>query len=205
MLGVLPKHENKGIAFRLKMEQKKFALQYGYRVVKWTFDPLLSKNAYLNLKKLGAILRTYVENIYGNLHDQFNRGLPTDRFVVEWFVEESAQKAISDRKLQVNDSVCVESAVFNTLEKANFRIPGKSRFTKLPRIVSLEIPYDFLHIKKTSLSVSRQWRKVTRKNFVDLFRKGYVAFDFRSIDFGKEKRSFYLLERNPHWLKYCRY
>lgn len=61
----------------------------GYDLITWTFDPLESRNAYLNLSKLNAVCSTYVENCYGEMDDSLNHGLPTDRLKAEWWITSS--------------------------------------------------------------------------------------------------------------------
>ena len=59
----------------------------GSGVVRWTFDPLLSRNAYFNLTKLGAIADRFLPNFYGEMTDTLNRGERSDRLMVRWDLE----------------------------------------------------------------------------------------------------------------------
>ena len=88
MMGVLPEYRNHGLGRTLKMAQKRDALQRGIPLIEWTFDPLELKNAYLNIEKLGAIVRRYLFNNYGTTSSKLHTGLPTDRLVAEWWVAE---------------------------------------------------------------------------------------------------------------------
>src|SRR5688572_10961592 len=65
MLGVARDHWNTGIASHLKLAQRDQARLRGIRLIEWTFDPLESKNAYLNIQKVGVIIRRYYVNLYG--------------------------------------------------------------------------------------------------------------------------------------------
>ena len=69
ILAVLPELQSRGIGYALKLHQRKWALKQGSKTVTWTFDPLVSRNAYLNLNKLGAEGREYLVNFYGVLED----------------------------------------------------------------------------------------------------------------------------------------
>src|SRR5699024_4480105 len=89
MLGIDPAYRSQGIGEQLKWEQQRIAKQLGYQVITWTFDPLQTRNAYLNLTKLRGISSTYVENCYGTLNDGLNKGLPTDRLEVAWHIASS--------------------------------------------------------------------------------------------------------------------
>jgi predicted GNAT superfamily acetyltransferase len=84
MMGVLPDYRNRGIGRMLKLRQREDALARGINLIEWTFDPLELKNAYLNIEKLGVIVRRYVLNQYGNTTSPLHGGLPTDRCVAEW-------------------------------------------------------------------------------------------------------------------------
>jgi predicted GNAT superfamily acetyltransferase len=83
-LGVLRAHENRGLGRALKMAQRRAALRAGVDLIEWSFDPLQAKNAYLNIVRLGAIARRYEPDYYGQVESRLQRGLPSDRLIVEW-------------------------------------------------------------------------------------------------------------------------
>jgi predicted GNAT superfamily acetyltransferase len=87
MLGVLPAYRNEGLGRRLKLMQRDEALSRGIALIEWTFDPLELKNAFLNIEKLGAIVRRYTENAYGVTASPLHGGLPTDRCTAEWWID----------------------------------------------------------------------------------------------------------------------
>jgi predicted GNAT superfamily acetyltransferase len=87
MLAVREDYRNQGLGRLLKLEQRQDALQRGFELIEWTFDPLEIKNAYLNIVKLGAIVRRYYVNHYGYTTSVLHRGLPTDRLVAEWWLK----------------------------------------------------------------------------------------------------------------------
>lgn len=83
MLAVVPEAQGRGLAVRLKLHQRRFCLDHGIRLVTWTYDPLLVKNAALNLNRLRAPATVYVRDFYGPMGGIYH-GLPTDRFEVRW-------------------------------------------------------------------------------------------------------------------------
>ena len=91
MTAVLPTIKNHGLGYQLKLRQRQEALAANFRLIAWTFDPLESLNANLNIGKLGAICSTYIENYYGDLDDALNSGMPTDRLMVEWHIRSSQE------------------------------------------------------------------------------------------------------------------
>jgi predicted GNAT superfamily acetyltransferase len=87
MLGVLPHYRNRGIGRRLKLAQREDALARGITHMEWTFDPLEIKNAFLNIAKLGAVVRRYTPNLYGVSSSRLQGTLPSDRLHAEWCLE----------------------------------------------------------------------------------------------------------------------
>jgi predicted GNAT superfamily acetyltransferase len=86
MLAVSGKFRDAGVGTHLKFAQREFALKRGIHLIEWTFDPLEAKNAYLNIEKLGVIIRRYYPNLYGVTTGTAQKGLESDRVVAEWWV-----------------------------------------------------------------------------------------------------------------------
>jgi len=93
MLGVLRDYRDAGVGRMLKSAQREDALARGISLIEWSFDPFEAKNAYFNLEVLGAIVRTYVPNMYGITASPLHADLPTDRCVSEWWIAESPSKS----------------------------------------------------------------------------------------------------------------
>jgi predicted GNAT superfamily acetyltransferase len=87
MLAVNPAYRNQGIGRRLKLFQREEALARGITLMEWTFDPLEIKNSFLNLGKLGAIVRRYAPNFYGVSSSRLHGEVPTDRLCAEWWLD----------------------------------------------------------------------------------------------------------------------
>jgi predicted GNAT superfamily acetyltransferase len=86
MAGVHPDYRDHGVGYQLKLAQREHAMAQGLDLITWTFDPLETRNAWLNFHKLGVICRTYIRNLYGPMRAAINVGLPSDRFEVEWWI-----------------------------------------------------------------------------------------------------------------------
>jgi predicted GNAT superfamily acetyltransferase len=86
MLAVNPDYRNQGIGRRLKLFQREEALARGIGLMEWTFDPLEIKNSFLNLARLGAIVRRYAPNFYGVTSSPLHGSVPTDRLCAEWWL-----------------------------------------------------------------------------------------------------------------------
>jgi len=93
VMAVAKDYWNSGIATRLKLAQRDQALQRGIERIEWTFDPRESKNAYFNLEKLGAIVRRYHVNYYGQISSELHSGLDSDRVVAEWWINQPRVKS----------------------------------------------------------------------------------------------------------------
>jgi predicted GNAT superfamily acetyltransferase len=84
MLAALPDRRHRGVGYALKLAQRAQALDQGIHLARWTFDPLVARNAWFNLGKLGAIADRFGRAFYGEMTDEINRGDRTDRLVVRW-------------------------------------------------------------------------------------------------------------------------
>lgn len=95
MLGVLEPYRNLGLGRRLKLHQREQALERGFDLIEWTFDPLELKNAFFNIERLGAVVRRFVFNQYGTTSSALHGGLPTDRCIAEWYIGSPRARAIT--------------------------------------------------------------------------------------------------------------
>jgi predicted GNAT superfamily acetyltransferase len=94
MLAVRKEYRNGGLGRRLKLMQRDEALSRGIELIEWTFDPLEIKNAFLNIEKLGAIVRRYNINQYGITSSPLQGGLPSDRLIAEWWLRSKRVEAL---------------------------------------------------------------------------------------------------------------
>jgi predicted GNAT superfamily acetyltransferase len=95
MLGVRDEYRNSGVGKQLKHEQRRDAIDRGFMLVEWTFDPLELKNAYFNIERLGAVVRRFTLNQYGFTSNRFDTGLPSDRCTAEWWVSSRRARAVA--------------------------------------------------------------------------------------------------------------
>jgi predicted GNAT superfamily acetyltransferase len=91
--GVAPGGQHHGVGFALKVHQRAWALARGIGVVAWTFDPLVARNAWFNLAKLGARPTAYLEDFYGPMTDAVNAGMASDRLLLAWELDDPAVAA----------------------------------------------------------------------------------------------------------------
>jgi predicted GNAT superfamily acetyltransferase len=200
MLGVLPEVQDQGLGYRLKMFQRRLVLKQGLGLVKWTVDPLQSRNAHFNVEKLGVIIRDYAVNLYGGSSSRFNQGLETDRFIPEWHIR---SRRVRERLRGRGSDVSVENVAggigfataLEVTEREGRLVPETVRLNIRDRKVSVEIPANIDQIKAVDLALAREWRLETRKILTRLFQRGYVVCGFSSGQIEGRRRSFYLLEK----------
>ncbi len=168
MMAVLSHLRNTGIGARLKLAQRDHALRTGIPLITWTFDPLQSRNAYLNIIKLGGVVRTYKINFYGHASSStLHRGLDTDRLFVEWWVNSQ----------HVADAVA-----------------GKRR-TDAP-VASVEVPRDIEAIKHRNMQEAQNWQAQIRAGFQKYLSEGLYCAGFETDADGGHSR--YLFYQDEH-------
>jgi len=185
-LGIHPDYRKFGIGEKLKWAQKKLALEKGYDLITWTYDPLETVNGNLNLHKLGAVCSTYLENAYGEMDDGLNSGIATDRFLVEWRVGEQ-------------ESVAVEAntqgeIVLKTTKKNGLNVPGEVDLGLNTERLLVAVPGNFQTIKSRDLQLAVAWRNITRKIFTTYLGRGWQVTDMVK-DSLHEDQYLYVLER----------
>lgn len=190
-LGVLPAYRNTGVGFRLKRAQWQLIRNQGIDRITWTFDPLMSLNAHLNITKLGTVCNTYLQNFYGDMRDDMNKGLPSDRFEVDWWVNsprvEKRLSKFTRPQMQLNDYQKAEAVIIPSLT------PLSNYSIKSNPLVLIEIPVDFQELKSKDLSQALEWRLFSRMVFEELFSKGFIITDFVHDTMDGIEHSFYTL------------
>jgi predicted GNAT superfamily acetyltransferase len=201
MTGVLPEYQAKGVGYLLKLRQRDHALSQGLDLVTWTYDPLESMNANLNLSKLGVISNTYVRDIYGQMTDGLNVGLATDRFHVDWWIR---SQRVTERIEKGAKKLSLDDVLEQGAKKVNEAIIGSGGQLRpvacdvaaaTERVV-VEIPADFQAIKATDMSLAGEWRAHTREIFCRYFDAGYTLTEFHSEVEEGLRRSYYVLTKD---------
>jgi predicted GNAT superfamily acetyltransferase len=96
LAAIAPEVQGQGYGRKLKFAQASWARERGYRRIVWTFDPLQASNARLNIGRLGAVCNRYLVDYYGELDDELNRGVATDRFEVDWWLGEVTRGKVTE-------------------------------------------------------------------------------------------------------------
>ena len=165
-LGVIPELRGAGIGLELKQAQRNDARRLGYPLVSWTFDPLEARNAYINLHRLGCIARLYDRNHYGQMEDELNRGLPSDRFEAEWWLDRPRARAPVGQPV-VMLRLAGDEPIREAVDLAT-----------APAVL-IAVPQDFQAVKKGSLELAQRWRLESRAALEAALAAGMIALDFR--------------------------
>ena len=215
LLAVHPDSRSRGIGFALKRAQWQMVRHQGLDRITWTYDPLLSRNAYLNIARLGAVCSTYLRNEYGSMRDEMNQGLPSDRFQVDWWVNSKRViRRLSKRprlQLDLAHFLAAGVKIINPSHTDGISWPrpgavleldppgdGEAEGVSEP-LAMLEIPNDFLALKAAEPALASEWRSHTRDLLEDLFSHGYLVTDFIHLP-GATPRSFYVLSHGESTL-----
>jgi len=148
MTAVLDSFRDKGIGHALKVDQYKWAKQNNYKEITWTFDPLVARNAKLNVLKLGVDISAYYPNFYGDMPDELNAGDESDRVMASLKI--------------VGDLPTPRTAI---------SAPEKSA-------VLIAIPSDIVAIRGKDLAENLRWRRSVRDEFVSALARGGKVIGF---------------------------
>ena len=164
MTGVVKDRKYSGIGYELKQAQIRWAKDNGYDLIAWTFDPMMSLNANFNIGKLGAFSRTYLRNFYGEMEDQLNRGMRTDRLVAELWVNYRIDPH-TEAPLFLN----TPEMVFNRDLAADIH----------SGTLGMYIPEDFVAMKLNDPKSAMHVREESCYILETVFKQGYWITDYR--------------------------
>lgn len=171
MLGVTPEARGLGLGVALKWAQRDEALAMGVTRILWTFDPLEHGNARLNTRILGGVTNRYLENVYGEMRDALNAGLPSDRLEVVWNLHEdhveqrAAAYAAGERiDLPAEQGVLLDGGTPD----------GQLADPDDAVMVRVSAPRDIQAIRRDDPGLAAAWRSHLRTALQTLFERGYL-------------------------------
>lgn len=174
MLAVREDRRDRGIGRRLKRYQRERLRALGVERMYWTYDPLVARNAHLNLNALGARVVDYVEHMYGeNPMSRTDSVIGTDRFVVEWPVAAPVEDA-APPPLPAG----ADEAPLATADVARDVAAPQPDLPDAP-LVRVEIPEDIQALKLARPDVAAAWRATTRRALTHYLRRGYRVAGLR--------------------------
>lgn len=151
----------RGIGLALKLHQRAWALERRIESITWTFDPLVRRNAWFNLAKLGATGVEYLVDFYGPMTDGVNGGESSDRLFTRWDLLAEPAPAAADGGVVM---LCERDG-----RPAAGPVPADS-----DRLL-VQLPPDVESLRGTDPELARSWRLAVRDALVPAFADGYRA------------------------------
>jgi predicted GNAT superfamily acetyltransferase len=178
--GIDPAHQHRGIGYAMKLAQRDWALARAITEVRWTFDPLVARNAFFNLTKLGARGTTYHVNVYGEMPDATNAGDESDRVEAVWDLTEPVGRPEPD----LDGLTDAGGAVILSLDGEVWAE------TRLVPVLLACVPRDIVAARKADPASGVRWRQAARAALGRALEVGYVAT-------GATRDGWWVLEAGP--------
>jgi predicted GNAT superfamily acetyltransferase len=165
----------RGVGYVLKQHQRAWCLARGIDQVRWTFDPLVARNAYFNLHRLGARAVAYLPDFYGPMSDGINAGDASDRLMVHWDLDSPAVRAAAQGPGAVRaDEVVDERAgavVLDRVGEPERPVPAAPPTDGRPRLVA--VPHDVEGLRRQDRELAARWRVEVRTSLTGALDDGY--------------------------------
>jgi predicted GNAT superfamily acetyltransferase len=172
MLATVPEWQSRGVGFALKLAQRAAALDAGFDEVRWTYDPLLARNAWFNLTKLGATATGFLPEFYGEMTDLLNAGDRSDRFEVRWSLR--SPRTIAAAEGTPRPEPGSGHAILDASGTSEAPEPlGTSALPEQGATVS--IPPDYLRLRRSDPELGARWRDAAAEAFRACFDAGLQA------------------------------
>ena len=197
-LAVHPDYRDRGLGMMLKRAQRAVVIDQGIRLITWMCDPLLSRSAHLNIRRLGGVCGVYIREAYGETRDGLTAGEPSDRLQVDWWITSRrvATRLEGERRpLDLASFLAAGAQELNpaTLGADGLPRPAASILEPVGNLALVEIPSDYLEIRRKDLDLALAWRRHTRQILEQALDRGYIVTDFVHLRGARHPRSFYLL------------
>lgn len=197
LMGVRKAFRYSKIGQELKLFQRDFALRQNIKLIRWTFDPMRSVNAHLNLQKLGVLVTDFEHDYYGSITNKINNGLATDRLWAEWHItSERVQSHLKKPIVEMFQEYLFTE--LTTVKQDAFGYPYLSDFILEERLSEycVQIPTEFESILNTNRELALDWQEKVRQIFQYYLNSGYVISDF-FVRTGPPHQAFYVISHQP--------
>ena len=159
-------------------------MERGLTQIQWTFDPLIARNAYLNIHRLGARPTAYLVDFYGAMDDGFNTGQPSDRMMLHWALSERDEPPLTGAVGRQPVLVLAEDSLALPREQLDHLTGGLEE----ARQCHVKIPSDIALMRETDAPLALRWRESLRRVLGTLMAEEWQITDF-------DRTGFYVLER----------
>lgn len=167
--GVAPGRQGAGVGYAMKLHQRAWALDRGLPAICWTYDPLVRRNAYFNLCKLGARATAYLPDFYGPMDVGTDAG-PSDRMYVRWELTSPGATAAARGELREADPA--GGVVVLGRDEAGGPVPGGG---VAGRLLLVAVPSDVEALRRTDPPVAGRWRYALREAVTVALARGYTV------------------------------
>ena len=188
MLAVREPLRNSGLGTRLKAYQREEVRALGVSKMHWTFDPLQSRNAWVNFAKLGIVAREYVEDMYGETDSPLHRGIGTDRLIALWLLDSERVRSRLEGRGRDSGARAPEGgatdpapppaagavrALAGTDGPGGLPRPGRPDLSLDAERVLVSIPSEIGAVMEASMDLALEWRRATRSALAHYLGRGW--------------------------------
>jgi predicted GNAT superfamily acetyltransferase len=186
ILGVLPDREARGLGFELKQHQRRWCLEREVMVMEWTTDPLVRRNVYFNLTKLGAEAAKYFVNFYGDMQDGINTGDESDRLLIRWRLDSDRAESAAEGRQREPDAERLRDWGSDAILAVG--PSGEPVMTdSSARVLICQVPEDIVALRGSDPTLARAWRAAAREALGGAMDRGYAIT-------GATRSGWYVLE-----------
>ena len=177
--GVLPDWQGQSIGARLKMAQRESVLAQGVTDhATWTYDPMYWVNGRMNVHRLGALCAAYKRNVYGDMDDDLNVGVPTDRCQVDWYLRSPrVEHALAEGRQDPPWDTTAMQILPTTQTAPGLAAPGPYHLLLDGRPIALPLPADVAALRRQDKALLVAWRLFLREVLEEAFGAGYAMVD----------------------------
>jgi predicted GNAT superfamily acetyltransferase len=176
------------VGYALKLHQRAWTLLRGVSEIAWTFDPLVSRNAYFNVSKLAGRPVEYLPDFYGPMGDTINAGGDSDRLLVRWRLRDPEVVAASSgasrpasAEVELAGGAVVALGINAAHEPVQGRLDG--------RVSLVAVPHDIEALRATDPALAQRWRIAVRESLGTLVAGGAQITGF-------DKQGWYVVRRD---------
>lgn len=198
MMAVEAAHRDRGLGFRMKLKHRQLAIEQRIKTICWTYDPLQSRNATLNIARLGGRADEYLPDCYGHFPSRIERGIESDRLVVEWRIGSArVERSLRAERPSLADPPHLDAPLVNhtQLNRQGFIENTALTFDQSGSWLRIEIPKNTDLMRSRALPLARRWRLETRQVFLHYLARGYEVEGFLPPTPASGGRCFYLLRQ----------
>lgn len=188
--GVASGMRGRNVGFALKLHQRAWALALGVVEISWTFDPLVRRNAYFNLAKLGVDAAEYLPDFYGQMNDVINGNDETDRVLVRWeLAGEKASRAGSGRPVRLSAQRYLAAGAQVAVDEGSDG-PLVTDIDCAARFLLVRVPADIEALRLADPDAARRWRSAVRAGLGEPMQQGAQVVGF-------DPAGWYVIDREP--------